>query len=198
MWGGRGTLGPAVIPGDYKVRVSSGDWSDMQGFRIQPDPRVDTTGEEYREQLSLARAVGARTKELYDNLAALRAIKTQATELGVRMREAGHGDDVADAAAALSEKLTAIEGNLTQLEGESNQDALNFPGRLDNQFAVLYDFVIRGDRLPPRPSYDRFGDLNPQLDALLEELNGVLGSDLEAFNDLVRSKGEPPVAINRP
>ncbi len=166
-----------------------------------PDPARPAGRHDRRgvpRQLSLARAVGARTKELYDNLAALRATKTQATELGVRTREAGHGDDVADAAAALSEKLTAIEGNLTQLEGESTQDALNFPGRLDNQFVVLYGFVIRGDRLPPRPSYDRFGDLNPQLDALLEELNGVVGSDLETFNDLVRSKGEPPVAINRP
>ena len=63
---------------------------------------------------------------------------------------------------------------------------------------VLYDFVIRGDRLPPRASYDRLEDLDPQLDALLQELNGVLESDLEAFNDLVQSKGEPPVVVNRP
>ena len=112
------------------------------------------------------------------------------------MREAGHGDDVTDAAAALGDRLTEIEGNLTQLEGESNQDALNFPGRLDNQFVVLYDFVIRGDRLPPQASYDRLEDLDPRLDALLEALNGVLDSDLETFNDLVRSKGEPPVVLS--
>ena len=175
MWGGRGTAGPAVVPGEYNVRVSTGDWNDTREFQIQPDPRVETSGEEYREQLSLARRVGARTRELYDNLGALREIKAQAAEIGERMRKAGHGDDVADAASALSERLTAIEGNLTQLEGEGGQDALNFPGQLDNQFAVLYDFVIRGDRLPPRASYDRLEDLEPQLDALIEELNDVLG-----------------------
>ena len=196
MWGGRGTAGPAVVPGGYRVRVSSGDWSATEEFRVQPDPRVDTSGEAYREQLSFARRVGARTKTLYDNLAALREVKSRATELGDRMREAGHGDDVTDAAAALGDRLTEIEGNLTQLEGESNQDALNFPGRLDNQFVVLYDFVIRGDRLPPQASYDRLEDLDPRLDALLEALNGVLDSDLETFNDLVRSKGEPPVVLS--
>jgi hypothetical protein len=52
--------------------------------------------------------------------------------------------------------------------------------------------------LAPRASYDRLENLDPQLDALLQELNGVLESDLEAFNDLVRSKGEPPVVVNRP
>ena len=196
MWGGRSPNGPAVVPGGYQVRISAGDWSDTRDLRIQPDPRVGTTGEEYREQLSLARAVGARTKELYDHLAALREVKTRTAELGARMREAGHGDDVAEAASALGEKLTTIEGSLTQLEGESNQDALNFPGRLDNQFVVLYDFVIRGDRLPPRASYDRLDDLGPELDTLLEELNGVLDADLETFNDLVRSKGEPPVVLS--
>ena len=52
--------------------------------------------------------------------------------------------------------------------------------------------------LAPRASYDQLENLDPQLDALLQELNGVLESDLEAFNDLVRSKGEPPVVVNRP
>ena len=130
----RGSLGPAtihyllpeapkgdvtidILDGGYSVRISSGGWNDTRAFQIQPDPRVATSGEDYREHLSLAQRVGARTKELYDNLAALREIKAQASEIGGRMREAGHGDDVADAATALSDKLTAIESNLTQLEG---------------------------------------------------------------------------------
>ncbi len=198
MWGGRGNVGPAVVPGGYKVRITSGDWTETESFRIESDPRIDTSGEVYREQLAMARRVGGRTKELYDNLATLREIMTQATELGTKMREAGQGEDVADAARALNTQLTAIEGELTQIEGESSQDALNFPGRLDNQYVVLYNFVIRGDRLPPRGAYERLDDLDPLLDELMGKLRRVFDTDLEAFNDLVRSKGQPPVLVSVP
>ena len=173
---------------------SRNPWLQFAGL----PPRIDTSGEVYREQLAMARRVGGRTKELYDNLATLREIMTQATELGTKMRDAGQGEDVADAARALNTQLTAIEGGLTQIEGESGQDALNFPGRLDNQYVVLYNFVIRGDRLPPRGAYERLDDLDPLLDELLGKLRRVFDTDLEAFNDLVRSKGQPPVLVSVP
>ena len=96
---------------------------------------------------------------------------------------------------ALSEKLTRIEGELTQLQGEGGQDALNFPGRLDNQFVTLYNEVAGPDGAPTAGSSTRFEDLKPKYSELLGQLKQVLDTDVANFNQLIRSKGAPPVIL---
>ena len=39
-----------------------------------------------------------------------------------------------------------VEGDMTQLKGEAGQDALNYPGRLDNQLIVLYQNIVGTER----------------------------------------------------
>jgi hypothetical protein len=174
-----------------------GDWSDTQSFEVRADPRVETTLAEYREQLDLAKEVGLRIADLYAELLRLREVKSQAAEIGDRLERAGHGDDVARAATELSERLTAIEGELTQLDGEGGQDALNFPGRLDNQFVVLYNTVAETDRRPSAGARERFADVRPGLAELLEQVEVTLGAELPRFNELVRSKGVPAIILSR-
>ena len=111
------------------------------------------------------------------------------------MEKAGNGKDAGQAAIALNEKLTKIEGEMTQLQGEGGQDALNFPGRLDNQFVTLYNEVAGPDARPTAGSYTRFEDLKPRLAQLLGRLKQVLDADLASFNQLVRGKGVPPVIL---
>lgn len=196
MWGGSEGA-PRVVPGTYQVRVTVGDWSDTQSFEVRADPRMETTLAEYREQLDLAKEVGLRIADLYAELLRLREVKSQAAEIGDRLDRAGHGDDVARAATELSERLTAIEAELTQLEGEGGQDALNFPGRLDNQFVVLYNAVAETDRRPSAGARERFTDVSPGLAELLEQIEVTLGAELPRFNELVRSKGVPAIILSR-
>src|SRR5690606_9334265 len=113
-------------------------------------------------------------------------------DLGERMQRAGLGNEAADAAAALGKKLEMIEGELTQLQGEGGQDALNFPGRLDNQFVALYGNVANGDRAS-KGAYDRFEDIKPELARHLSNLEETLTSEVAAFNDLIESKGVKPL-----
>lgn len=195
LWAAGGNAGPKVVPGTYRVRITVGGWTATQSFEVKPDPRVKTTAAEYEAQLKLAREVGGQVKELYANLARLRDVKQQATDLGARIQRAGKGDDVAKAARALSDKLTAVEGELTQLKGEGGQDALNFPGRLDNQYLVLYSAVTSPDRGPTPQMFQRFEDLKPELTKLLGQLKQIFDTDLAKFNELVRSKALPPVIV---
>ena len=185
------------MPGRYQVRATIGDWSDTHAFEVRGDPRLETTQAEYREQAELARAVGLRIADLYAELLRLREVKSQATEIGERLERAGHGDDVAAAAATLSERLTAIEGELTQLEGEGGQDALNFPGRLDNQFIALYNSVAETDRRPSAGARARFADIRPGLAELLEQVEVTLATELPRFNELVRSTGVPAIILSQ-
>jgi hypothetical protein len=196
LWGG---ATPArLVPGTYQVKVTSGDWSQTQPIEILGDPRLETTTAEYREQFELTRRVGLRVKELYDNLAVLRDVKQQSTQLGRRVREAGQGDEVEKAAKALNDKLVAIEGELTQLEGEGGQDALNFPGRLDNQFITLYGEIVGDEKKPSQGETQRFADIDPRLTELLDQLEETLLTDLASFNGVVRQKNVDPVIVKAP
>lgn len=192
MWGGGGG-GPRAVPGTYQVKMTSGSWFATQTFELKADPRVTTTQAEYEEQLKIARDVGLKVAELYAALAQVRDIKAQASDLGARMRRAGMGEDVAQAAEALSRKLTMIEGELTQLQGEGGQDALNFPGRLDNQFVALYGAVTGGDAGPSKGAYERFEDITPELSKHLSNLEETLTSEVAAFNELIEKKGVKPL-----
>jgi len=195
LWASPGNAGPKVVPGTYQVRVSTGSWTATQAFEVKPDPRVKTTPAEYEAQLKLAREVGAQIKALYTALAKLRDIKQQATDLGARVERAGKGDAVAKAARALNEKLTAVEREFTQVQGEGGQDALNFPGRLDNQFLVLYGAITSAETGPTPQMYQRFEDLKPELSKLMGEFQRIIDTDLAKFNELVRSQALPPVIV---
>lgn len=191
MWGGGGP-GPRALPGMYTVTLTSGDWSQSQTFELKADPHADTTPAEYEAQLALAREVGLKVAELYAALAQIRDIKDQAADLGARMQRAGMGNEAAEAAAALSRKLELIEGELTQLQGEGGQDALNFPGRLDNQFVALYNNVAFGNRAS-KGMYERFEDIKPELARHLSNLEETLTSEVAAFNELIEKKGVKPL-----
>lgn len=194
LWGG-GRQGPKVVPGAYRARIAAGSWKAERGFEVKPDPRERTTAAEYEAQLEMARQVGRRTAELYVSLQQIRDIKRQATEMGDRLRNAGYGAEAADMARALGERLTAIEGELTQLQGEGGQDALNFPGQLDNQLVVLYQTVAESERAPDRAARERLGDLQPALDKALARLADLIKTDLWSFNQLVSRTGAAPIVL---
>jgi len=194
LWGGAGG-GPKAVPGKYQVRIKAGEFSQTQPLELLKDPRNPATDADYLDQSELAKQVGAKVKELYDNLLKLREVRRQANELGRRLDQGGYGKDVLNAAKALDEKLTAVEGELTQLKGEGGQDALNFPGMLDNQWIKLYNEVAEPDGKPTTGCKQRFEDLKPQLVRLMTQLKQVFDTDLPAFNKLVRDKGAPAVIL---
>ena len=70
---------------------------------------------------------------------------------------------------------------------ESSQDPLNYPIRLNNRLSALVSVVSTGDNAPTAQAYQVRDELIAEIDGHLEELYGVLGSDLDAFNDRSQS-----------
>jgi hypothetical protein len=194
MWGGGGSVGPKVPPGVYTVKVSSGSWSESQTFRLKTDPRLlpVMTDAEGAEQLRLAREVGGQINELYTNLGKIRQVKTQAAEMA---KTAGAGSPVGAAAKTLTDRLTAVESEMTQIQGEGGQDALNFPGRLDNQLVVLYANIANAERRMGTPVTERYKDLKPVADKILLAARTALQTDVATFNEVAKKGGLPPIVV---
>ena len=129
--------------------------------------------------------VGTRLGELWDALRGIREVKQQLRGVGRLLRGHAEAAELMGMGRRLSEQLTAIEGEITQLEGEGGQDALNFPGRLDNQWAVLYSAVANPDTPVTAGARQRFEDLQPQTDELLARLDALYEGPLRELNDRI-------------
>ena len=123
---------------------------------------------------------------LYTDLARLRDAKRQANEM---TGKAPANSPVRAAAKTLIDKLTAAESELTQIRGEGGQDALNFPGRLDNQLIVLYGSITGPDRRLGSPVHERYKDLKPEADRMLAQARTALTADLQASNAVAAKAG---------
>jgi hypothetical protein len=195
MWGGGGGRGggPKAAPGVYTVKVSSGAWSQEQGFRLNSDPRLPALSDaDGADQLKMAMDVGLQIKTLYDTLAKLRDAKQQAADIA---QKAGAGSLVTAAAKTLTDRAAAVEGDLTQLQGEAGQDALNFPGRLDNQWVALYSNVSQLERRVNKSIRERYADLRAPTDELMRRAQGVLTSDVAAFNAAASRAGGAQIVV---
>jgi hypothetical protein len=188
MWGGGGGgQGPKAAPGLYTVKVSAGDWSQTQTFRLNSDPRLPPMTEaDGAEQLRMARESGLKIKELYDTLLTIRDVKQQASDIAQKSDARARMEA---AAKALTEKLVAVEGEITQLQGEAGQDALNFPGRIDNQWIALYGNVTNQERKVNKAVTERYADLTPPTDALMQKAATSLKVDVDAFNAAAKKAG---------
>lgn len=211
-----GAYGP---PGDYTVRLKVGEEEMAQTFAVIKDPRlVEVTEADLDARFELVTRVRDSITDAHDAVRALRSVRTQVKAVTVRAEKVAEGrtfatdgdgtvsgaeavdasvesDGAVDAAAvkesadALLEGLAGVEEELIQTMNEAGQDPLNFPSKLDDQFAYLYGHVNGSYGRPTEGSYQRFDDLRGDLDPILERLQAMLDTDLGAFNELLAAQG---------
>lgn len=184
-------VAPPAATGLYTVKVSMGTWSQTQTFRLAGDPRYTPvlTDADSLAALKMAQEVGGWVKTLYEHLAQIRDARKQAEEIAQKT------PGMAAPSKTLIDQLTEVEGQMTQPKGEAGQDSLNFPGRLDNQLIVLYDYIVTADRKLGQPILERYADLGPQYKALAAKWTTVLSTDIDAFNAAAAKAGAGTIQI---
>ena len=68
------------------------------------------------------------------------------------------------------------------MKNRSGQDPLNFPIKLNNMISALFRSVESGDGAPTVQSYEVFKELSGRLAKVQTQLDGVLKTELSAFN----------------
>ena len=69
---------------------------------------------------------------------------------------------------------------------------------LDNQFVEIYNEVADDDKKPTQGAVERWAEVDPKLDALMAELQKVVGAEVGTFNELVRKKNAGGIIIGKP
>jgi hypothetical protein len=134
-----------------------------------------------------------KLNEVQDAINMLRNVRAQVDEWMRRTKAGEHHEAIESACKALSEKLTAIEGELIQAKAKSRQDTLNYGVRLNARIAFLSAVAGSADARPTRQTEELFGQLSQQADEVLGRLKQVLDTDVAAFNTLIRESSVPAI-----
>jgi photosystem II stability/assembly factor-like uncharacterized protein len=193
-WGG--APGMQVVPGQLQARLSAGDWSQTQPLSVELAPTVTATPAELEEQYRFGKEIAAEIAALFGTLEGLREVKSQSQGVLDRVKKASlSSDEVERLGKSMTEKLSALEEEITQVKSKSNQDPINFPPQIDNQLTTLYSYVVLANFQPTAGARERLADLKPKLRDLRSRFDEIVATDVAAFNRVVAVLSLPPVAV---
>ena len=168
IWSARPARGPKAPLGEYKVRLTVGDFTSTKSFKLNMNPNLkDITEADLKEQFDLAIKIRNSTTAANKAVINIRKIKAE-------LKEA----DKAEANASFISKLTAIEEDLYQTKNSSGQDPLNFPIKLNNRLASLRRSMENGDAKPTAGAYQVYDELKKELDGHLAKLEALISSEM--------------------
>jgi photosystem II stability/assembly factor-like uncharacterized protein len=178
MWAAS-VRGPLAPPGRYTVTLTANGVAKSQQFEIKRNATVaGVTDVDLQSQFALAKQINDRVGAANEAVIRIREIKTQIAE---RLGKTSNFE-IKKMGESLTEKLTAVEGEIYQYRNRSSQDPLNYPIRLNNKLAALQGIVEGGDARPTDQSYAVFKELSGRLDKELAKLDALLTGELAAFN----------------
>jgi len=185
---------PKVAPGTYKVRLTVGGKAYTETVEVKPHPAGYATAADLKAQYDLLKSIRDRLSETHEAVLKIRDVRGQVKELGDRAERLGKGDALKKQAAALADKLTAIEENLTNPQIIADEDSLIYEPKLDHDWTYLAAIVASADAKPTPSSVKYYEELKSRLAVILSEFRSLLDHDVADFNRAVQEQHIPPVA----
>ncbi len=194
MWSGI-LDGPLSVPGTYHVRLSLRGKHWVQSFEIRKDPRLKTTDTDFKEQFDFLIKIRDRVSEAHRIVNTIREIRGQTNELTSRLDKGSASDTIAHAAKRLNDHLKSVEEEIIQVRLKSNEDALNYPIKLDDKIATIANVVGSADAPPTKQAYEVFDELTKKLDVQINKYTAILRSEVPQFNAIVKNLDIPAITI---
>ncbi|RIK44178.1 MAG: glycosyl hydrolase [Chloroflexi bacterium] len=183
--------GPLAPPGEYQVRLTVGDTSVTQSFRITGDPRTNTSQADYEAQFALLLKIRDKLSELNAAVNRIRAAKEQ---IDGWMKRAGEGA-ISETGKAAKAKLQAIEDEFLQTKAQGMQDTLNFPVKLNSKLATLGGAVAGAEAAPTVQMQELYAELAGKIDTQLVAVEVAFANEVAAFNAAVREANLSAVVV---
>ena len=197
LWGGN-TNGPVALPGTYQVRLTVLGKTYTAPLEITADSRLTTSAADLSKQFDLLMKIRDKVTLTDDTIIQIRDLREQIGVVNKHVGSDAQNKAIVDAGKALDKKMTDVEEVLIQTKAKSGQDVLNFPVRLNNHFVALSGVVGSAETAPTQQSYEVFDLLSKQLDEQLAKWNEIVGTDVPAYNNLVKQQQVPALKVTTP
>jgi len=193
LWNGF-VRGPKAAPGEYVARFSNGTDSTEVPFTILGDPNYTTSTADYEEQVSFLLTIRDKFSELMKALKNIKDVRQQLSDFSSRNGKAVPAE-IKKQIDSINRQLTAVEEALHQTRAKSGQDVLNFPIRLDDKLASVYNAASAGNAAPSRQAKEAYAELAVLTDAELAKLKGIMGTELKKLNEMIHEARLPVIGV---
>ena len=188
LWGATQS-GPAVLPGNYQVRLTADGVTQTQSFAILKHPLRPVSDADLQYQWDLASRIRDKVNEANQAVIRIRRIKT---DIADRIKDAP--SEVRSAGEQLAKSLSTVEETIYQVRNQSGQDPLNFPIKTNNRLASLLRVAISGEGRPTGNVEPIFNELVAELKAETDQLDTVIMSQLTSFNQMLQRIKKTPIS----
>ncbi len=195
LWNGSPRALPAP-PGNYFARFIIEKDSVEVPFVVKADPNYKISQADYEAQFHFLMQVRDKFNEVQKAIRDIRSLRSQINAFtGLQGKDIPK--DVKQMADTINKQLTAVEEALVQTKSKSGEDPLNFPIRLNDKIAGVYNVAISGNFAPSKQVREVFTELSAQADEQLNKLKTIEQKDVPAFNELIRQKTLPLIGIKK-
>ncbi len=188
--------GPKAAPGQYFAKIKAGKDSAEVPFTILADPNYKITTAEHQEQFDFLVTVRDKFSEVMKGIKNIREVRQQMSDFSARAGK-DMPKEIKTQMDTINKQMTAVEEALHQTKAKSGQDVLNFPIRLDDKLAGLYDAASAGQSAPSKQAKEAYAELASLIDAQMNKLKKVMTDDVGKLNQLIHEKTLPVIGVKK-
>jgi hypothetical protein len=193
LW--NGTPGSILAPpGEYFAGIRVGVDSAMKSFSIKADPNYVCSQQDYEAQFAFLQKVQHKFNDVQETIAGIRSLRKQLNDFVDRQGK-DCPKEVKQMADSINRKMTGIEETLYQTKSKSGQDVLNYPIRLNDKLAGVFNTAASGNMAPSKQVQEVYAVLSAQCDEQISLFDKLQQNELAAFNQLVREKSLPVIRL---
>ncbi len=189
-------LGPAVLPGNYTVKLTASGQSFSQPLTVRIDPRIKTGIPELTQQFTLSLEAYRGMQHSYEAEEQIKTLRTRIKELQGR---AGKGA-LSDALAALDKKAAAIGG-----AGRGESSSPGTPGgtidlrgpnltKINGAFGDILEQLQSTDVAPTMPTVASAAELQKVLTDVIASWNELKNKEVSSINAQLQQANLPVLA----
>jgi hypothetical protein len=179
-------LGPAVLPGQYTVKLTVGGRSHVQPLTVKMDPRVKTPPAGLAQQFKLSMQCYEGIRRAQEALQQVRKLRTQLQQRRQRLKKG----PLAEALGKLDEKAAALEGEaggrragMRPRPQGTRQPSLT---GISAELSLLLRILQGADATPTTQAVAACRAVEEALPNLLERWDELKGKEVKALNEQLR------------
>ncbi len=187
---GMGRFSWLVAPGTYTVRLNAAGREETQPVEVRKDPASGGSEDEIRQQQVVAQALAADVDSVVAMINAIEVVRAQVATLKATLGADSSLAPVRTQADSIEKKLVEVADQLYQTRTTGRgQDLIRHPFKLGEQLVYLGNSVTGSDYAPTAQHREVQTVLKTELARVKVLYDRVMKGDVEAFKQLVRSRG---------
>ena len=194
------TRGPMVTPGTYKIAVTAAGKTESVQTEVLPDPRFSVPADFFTSNATNGLLARDRSSAMNDMLNRIQSIDEQMATIrkSLATDEQGMKDGkykaVLGEMTQLGKKLTALKDTVYTkgIQHDVEEDDIHAFTHLESRLqGMMYSFFTPYGGVPSDVTMEMMNELGGQLDGFLNQFNGILTTDIPAFNKVAQENGVP-------